>query len=81
MKDRSIAGRRPLAADAEKSDRGSSPTGGSHAIVGVGSVVPIRFDSIENGRIELSDGPLGGLRATLTVSTSVEAVTPGANPD
>ena len=33
--------------------------------------------ALHGGRIELSDGPLGGLRATLTVSTSLAATRAG----
>ena len=48
---------------------------------GLGLALVAQQAALHGGRIQLSDGPLGGLRATLTVSTSVEAVTPGANPD
>ncbi len=48
---------------------------------GLGLALVAQQAALHGGRIELSDGPLGGLRATLTVSTSVEAVTPAANPD
>ena len=58
--------------------RGSTAAAGGS---GLGLALVAQQAALHGGRIELSDGPLGGLRATLTVSTSVEAVTPGANPD
>jgi two-component system sensor histidine kinase PrrB len=58
--------------------RGSTATvGGS----GLGLALVAQQAALHGGRIELSDGPLGGLRATLTVSTAVEAVTPAGNSD
>ena len=58
--------------------RGSTAAlGGS----GLGLALVAQQAALHGGRIELSDGPLGGLRATLTVSTSVEALSPAASPD
>jgi len=58
--------------------RGSTAAlGGS----GLGLALVAQQAALHGGRIELSDGPLGGLRATLTVSTSVEALSPEASPD
>jgi len=58
--------------------RGSTAAlGGS----GLGLALVAQQAALHGGRIELSDGPLGGLRATLTVSTSVEALSPAVNPD
>ena len=48
---------------------------------GLGLALVAQQAALHGGRIQLSDGPLGGLRATLTVSTSVEAVTSAAKPD
>jgi signal transduction histidine kinase len=58
--------------------RGSTAAAGGS---GLGLALVAQQAALHGGRIELSDGPLGGLRATLTVSTSVEAVSPTANPD
>lgn len=44
---------------------------------GLGLALVAQQAALHGGGIELSDGPLGGLRATLTVSTSPE---PGADP-
>ncbi len=57
--------------------RGSTAAAGGS---GLGLALVAQQAALHGGRIELSDGPLGGLRATLTVSTSVEAVSPAANP-
>jgi len=46
---------------------------------GLGLALVAQQAALHGGRIELSDGPLGGLRATLTVSTSVEAVAPASS--
>lgn len=49
--------------------RGSTAAvGGS----GLGLALVAQQASLHGGRIELSDGPMGGLRATLTISTSIE---------
>jgi len=56
--------------------RGSTAAAGGS---GLGLALVAQQAALHGGRIELSDGPLGGLRATLTVSTSVEAVTPAAD--
>jgi len=45
---------------------------------GLGLALVAQQAALHGGRIELSDGPLGGLRATLTISTSPE---PSANSD
>ncbi len=58
--------------------RGSTAAAGGS---GLGLALVAQQAALHGGRIELSDGPLGGLRATLTVSTSVEAVTSAANSD
>jgi len=52
--------------------RGSTAAAGGS---GLGLALVAQQAGLHGGRIELCDGPLGGLRATLTVSTSVEAVT------
>jgi len=57
--------------------RGSTAAAGGS---GLGLALVAQQAALHGGRIELSDGPLGGLRATLTVSTSVEAGVPAANP-
>jgi len=55
--------------------RGSNAaTGGS----GLGLALVAQQAELHGGRIELSNGPLGGLRATLTISTSPE---PPTNPE
>ena len=53
--------------------RGSTAAPGGS---GLGLALVEQQAALHGGGIELSDGPLGGLRATLTVSTSPEAVTP-----
>ena len=58
--------------------RGSTAAAGGS---GLGLALVAQQAALHGGRIELSDGPLGGLRATLTVSTSVEAVTAATTPD
>ncbi len=58
--------------------RGSTAAPGGS---GLGLALVAQQAALHGGRIELSDGPLGGLRATLTVSTSPEPTTnsgPGA---
>jgi len=52
--------------------RGSTAAAGGS---GLGLALVAQQAGLHGGRIELCDGPLGGLRATLTVSTSVEAFT------
>ena len=47
--------------------RGSTAAPGGS---GLGLALVAQQAALHGGRIELSDGPLGGLRATLTVSTS-----------
>jgi two-component system sensor histidine kinase PrrB len=47
--------------------RGSNAAPGGS---GLGLALVAQQAALHGGRIELSDGPLGGLRATLTVSTS-----------
>ena len=49
--------------------RGSTAAPGGS---GLGLALVAQQAALHGGRIELSDGPLGGLRATLTVSTSPE---------
>jgi signal transduction histidine kinase len=49
--------------------RGSTAAPGGS---GLGLALVVQQAALHGGRIELSDGPLGGLRATLTVSTSPE---------
>jgi signal transduction histidine kinase len=39
---------------------------------GLGLALVAQQASLHGGRIELSDGPMGGLRATLSISTSIE---------
>jgi len=57
--------------------RGSTATvGGS----GLGLALVAQQATLHGGTIHLSDGPLGGLRATLTVSTSLVAARPGDVP-
>lgn len=57
--------------------RGSTATvGGS----GLGLALVAQQAALHGGTIHLSDGPLGGLRATLTVSTSLAAARPGDVP-
>jgi two-component system, OmpR family, sensor histidine kinase PrrB len=58
--------------------RGSTAAAGGS---GLGLALVAQQAALHGGRIELSDGPLGGLRATLTVSTLVEAVSPAGNSD
>ena len=58
--------------------RGSTAAAGGS---GLGLALVAQQAALHGGRIELSDGPLGGLRATLTVSTAVEALSRAANPD
>jgi two-component system sensor histidine kinase PrrB len=55
--------------------RGSNAAPGGS---GLGLALVAQQAALHGGRIELSNGPLGGLRATLTISTSPE---PPANPD
>ncbi|HTH88790.1 HAMP domain-containing sensor histidine kinase [Mycobacterium sp.] len=55
--------------------RGSNAAPGGS---GLGLALVAQQAALHGGRIELSDGPLGGLRATLTISTSPE---PSANSD
>jgi signal transduction histidine kinase len=55
--------------------RGSNAAPGGS---GLGLALVAQQAALHGGRIELSDGPLGGLRATLTISTSPE---PPANPE
>ena len=52
----------------------SAAPGGS----GLGLALVAQQAALHGGRIELSNGPLGGLRATLTISTSPE---PPVNPE
>ena len=49
--------------------RGSTAAPGGS---GLGLALVAQQAALHGGRIELSDGPLGGLRATLTISTSPE---------
>ncbi len=49
--------------------RGSTAASGGS---GLGLALVAQQAALHGGRIELSDGPLGGLRATLTISTSPE---------
>ena len=49
--------------------RGSTAAAGGS---GLGLALVTQQAALHGGRIELSDGPLGGLRATLTISTSSE---------
>lgn len=49
--------------------RGSTAAAGGS---GLGLALVAQQAALHGGRIELSDGPLGGLRATLTVSTSLD---------
>jgi signal transduction histidine kinase len=53
--------------------RGSTATAGGS---GLGLALVAQQAALHGGSIELSDGPLGGLRAVLTVSTAPEPVTP-----
>jgi two-component system sensor histidine kinase PrrB len=55
--------------------RGSNAAPGGS---GLGLALVAQQAALHGGRIELSNGPLGGLRATLTISTSPE---PPANPE
>jgi two-component system, OmpR family, sensor histidine kinase PrrB len=50
--------------------RGSNAAPGGS---GLGLALVAQQAALHGGRIELSDGPLGGLRATLTISTSPES--------
>jgi signal transduction histidine kinase len=52
--------------------RGSNAAPGGS---GLGLALVAQQAALHGGRIELSDGPLGGLRATLTISTSPESPT------
>jgi signal transduction histidine kinase len=52
--------------------RGSTAAAGGS---GLGLALVVQQATLHGGRIELSDGPLGGLRATLTISTSPEPTT------
>jgi len=52
--------------------RGSNAAPGGS---GLGLALVAQQAALHGGRIELSDGPLGGLRATLTISTSPELPT------
>lgn len=45
---------------------------------GLGLALVAQQAALHGGDIELSDGPLGGLRVTITVSTAHEAITPKA---
>ena len=56
--------------------RGSTATPGGS---GLGLALVAQQAALHGGGIELSDGPLGGLRATLTVSTSPEPETDSAD--
>jgi signal transduction histidine kinase len=47
--------------------RGSNATAGGS---GLGLALVVQQAALHDGGIELSDGPLGGLRATLTVTTA-----------
>ena len=58
--------------------RGSTAAAGGS---GLGLALVAQQAALHGGRIELSDGPLGGLRATLTVSTTVGALNRAADPD
>ncbi|MBI3691170.1 MAG: HAMP domain-containing histidine kinase [Mycolicibacterium aromaticivorans] len=53
--------------------RGSTATAGGS---GLGLALVAQQAALHGGDIELSDGPLGGLRAVLTVSTAPEPVAP-----
>jgi two-component system, OmpR family, sensor histidine kinase PrrB len=55
--------------------RGSNAAPGGS---GLGLALVAQQAALHGGRIELSNGPLGGLRATLTISTSPESP---ANPE
>jgi signal transduction histidine kinase len=55
--------------------RGSTAAPGGS---GLGLALVAQQAALHGGRIELSNGPLGGLRATLTISTSPESP---ANPE
>ncbi|MCI4673842.1 HAMP domain-containing sensor histidine kinase [Candidatus Mycolicibacterium alkanivorans] len=56
--------------------RGSTAAAGGS---GLGLALVAQQAALHGGRIELSDGPLGGLRATLTVSTALETVARAGN--
>jgi two-component system sensor histidine kinase PrrB len=56
--------------------RGSTAAAGGS---GLGLALVAQQAALHGGRIELSDGPLGGLRATLTISTSPEPTDNSAN--
>jgi signal transduction histidine kinase len=58
--------------------RGSTAAPGGS---GLGLALVVQQAALHGGRIELSDGPLGGLRATLTVSTSPEPEADSASGD
>jgi signal transduction histidine kinase len=49
--------------------RGSNAAQGGS---GLGLALVAQQAALHGGRVELSNGPLGGLRATLTISTSPE---------
>ena len=55
--------------------RGSTAAQGGS---GLGLALVAQQAALHRGSITLSDGPLGGLRATLTVSAAVEKSDPGA---
>ncbi|WP_441964333.1 sensor histidine kinase [Mycolicibacterium houstonense] len=57
--------------------RGSSAVAGGS---GLGLALVAQQAQLHGGEIKLSDGPLGGLRATLTVSTSVSSTPSGGLP-
>jgi two-component system sensor histidine kinase PrrB len=56
--------------------RGSTAAAGGS---GLGLALVAQQAALHGGRIELSDGPLGGLRATLTISTSPEPTASSAD--
>jgi two-component system sensor histidine kinase PrrB len=58
--------------------RGSTAAPGGS---GLGLALVVQQAALHGGGIELSDGPLGGLRATLTVSTSPEPEADSASGD
>jgi len=65
-------------------DRFSRGSTASHSGSGLGLALVAQQAALHGGSIELSDGPLGGLRATLTVSVTAgaaESAGDGANPD
>jgi signal transduction histidine kinase len=58
--------------------RGSTATPGGS---GLGLALVAQQAALHRGSIELSDGPLGGLRATLTVSAAGEQAGPDSPPE